>query len=56
MDYFKEYTREALIEWLCLNDKHGVYTDEDSIAEFGEVADTEELREIATRQYYGLCE
>ena len=29
------WSRERLIDWLAWNDRNGVYTDEDSLDEFG---------------------
>jgi hypothetical protein len=44
------WSRLDLIEWLCWNDRNGVYKDEDSLAEFGNVLSKEEAIEIMTRQ------
>jgi hypothetical protein len=44
------WTRLDLIEWLVWNDSNGVYKDEDSIEEFGNVVSKEEAIEIITRQ------
>lgn len=43
-------SREELIEWLCWNDRNGVYRDEDSLAEFGNVMTKTEGEEIMFRQ------
>ena len=43
-------TREELIAWLCWNDRNGVYRDEDSLAEFGNVMTKAEGEEIMFRQ------
>ena len=43
-------TREELISWLCWNDPNGVYRDEESIAEFGEIMPYEEAYWVALRQ------
>jgi hypothetical protein len=43
-------TREDLIEWLIWNDRNGVYSDEDSLREFGAVMTREEGSEIMLRQ------
>ncbi|HWZ15434.1 MAG TPA: hypothetical protein VNW95_09370 [Mucilaginibacter sp.] len=43
-------SREDLIEWLVWNDRNGVYTDEDSLREFGAVMTREEATEIILRQ------
>jgi hypothetical protein len=39
-----------LIEWLSWNDRNGVYRDEDSLAEFGNILSKEEAIEIVTNQ------
>jgi hypothetical protein len=44
------FNREQLIEWLCWNDKHGVYRDEDSEIDGFPPITLEEAREIAVRQ------
>lgn len=44
------WSREALIEWLCWNDRNGVYRDEDSLREFGNTVSKVEAIEIITRQ------
>lgn len=44
------WSREDLIEWLCWNDKNGVYKDEDSLREFDNILSKEEAIEIITRQ------
>ena len=44
------WSREALIEWLCWNDRNGVYRDKDSLREFGNTVSKEEAIEIITRQ------
>ena len=44
------WSREDLIEWLCWNDKNGVYRDKDSLQEFGNTVSKEEAIEIITRQ------
>lgn len=43
-------SREELIEWLCWNDRNGIYRDEDSINELGRIMTLEEGREIMIRQ------
>ena len=47
----KEMTREQLIEVLEWNDRNGVYNDEDSIREFGEVMSREEAEELVISQF-----
>lgn len=42
--------REELIDWLSWNDRNGIYRDEDSLAEFGNVMTKEEGEEIMFRQ------
>jgi hypothetical protein len=44
------WSRENLIEWLCWNDRNGVYKDEDSLREFNNILGKEEAIEIITRQ------
>ncbi|GAA4326063.1 hypothetical protein GCM10023149_28670 [Mucilaginibacter gynuensis] len=43
-------TREDLIEWLIWNDRNGIYSDEDSINEFGQAITREEALKIFIRQ------
>ncbi|UFK97704.1 hypothetical protein [Kaistella faecalis] len=42
------WSRLELIDWLCWNDRNGVYTDEDSLREFGNVLTKERAIEIIT--------
>jgi len=44
------WTREELIEWLCWNDRNGVYRDDESLQEFGNIVSKEEAIEIITKQ------
>jgi hypothetical protein len=44
------WSRLDLIEWLCWNDRNGVYKDEESLQEFGNTVSKEEATEIITRQ------
>ena len=44
------WSREDLIEWLCWNDRNGVYKDEDSLREFDNILGKEEAIEIIIRQ------
>lgn len=44
------WSRTDLIEWLCWNDRNGVYRDEESLKEFENVLSKEEAIEIITRQ------
>lgn len=43
------WDRSDLIEWLCWNDRNGVYRDEESLEEFGNICTKEEAIEIITR-------
>lgn len=43
-------TREDLIEWLCWNDPNGIYQDEQSQKELGNVMTRAEGLEIVLRQ------
>ena len=42
--------RLELIEWLCWNDRNGVYRDDQSLQEFDNILVKEEAIEIITRQ------
>lgn len=42
------WSRQELIDWLCWNDRNGVYTDADSLREFGEILTKERAIEIST--------
>ena len=44
------WTREELIEWLCWNDRNGVYRDDESLQEFGNIVCKVEAIEIITKQ------
>ena len=44
------WSRLDLIEWLCWNDRNGVYRDEDSLQEFGNTVSKELAIEIITKQ------
>ena len=44
------WSRLELIEWLCWNDRNGVYRDEQSLQEFDNILGKEEAIEIITRQ------
>jgi len=46
----KQMSREHIISWLSWNDRNGVYTDEDSLLELGNVMSKEEGEEIMFRQ------
>ena len=43
-------SRETIISWLQWNDQNGVYTDKQSLKEFGNILSREEGIEIMTRQ------
>lgn len=42
------WSRLELIDWLCWNDRNGVYSDEDSLREFGDILTKERAIEIIT--------
>lgn len=42
-------SRETIIKWLQWNDRNGIYTDEQSLKEFGNILSREEGIEIMTR-------
>lgn len=44
------WSRLELIDWLCWNDRNGIYRDEDSLSEIGNVLGKEEAIEIMSRQ------
>ena len=44
------WSRLDLIEWLCWNDRNGVYKDDESLQEFGDTVSKEEAIEIISRQ------
>ena len=44
------WSRLDLLEWLCWNDRNGVYKDDESLQEFGNTVSKEEAIEIITRQ------
>lgn len=46
----KSWSRKELIEWLCWNDNNGVYKDEDSQKEFGNLLGKEEAISIIVKQ------
>lgn len=43
-------SREDLVEWLSWNDPNGIYNDEQSLKELGNIISLEEGREILLRQ------
>lgn len=44
------WSRLDLIDWLAWNDRNGVYKDDESLAEFGNILSKEEAIEIMTNQ------
>lgn len=42
------WTRLELIDWLSWNDRNGVYSDEDSLREFGDILTKERAIKIIT--------
>lgn len=46
----KKWSRTELIEWLCWNDRNGVYKDLDSLREFDNILSKNEAIEIIVRQ------
>ena len=46
----KTYTRETIISWLQWNDPNGIYTDDLSLQEFGNMISREEGMQIIIRQ------
>lgn len=44
------WSRLDLIEWLCWNDRNGVYRDKDSLREFGNILCKNEAIDIITTQ------
>lgn len=49
-DILISWSRQELISWLRWNDRNGVYSDEDSMSEFGNIVGKEEAIEIITKQ------
>lgn len=49
-DVIGHLNRHDIIEWLMWNDRNGVYSDVDSLREFGVVMTKEEGLEILSRQ------
>lgn len=48
------WSRLDLIEWLCWNDRNGIYKDKESLQEFGNTVSKKEAIEIITRQISGI--
>ena len=53
MAELKSWSRIDLIEWLNWNDANGIYKDEDSLREFGNIVGKSEAIEIMIRQVAG---
>jgi hypothetical protein len=53
MEYFKNYTREQLIAWLCNNDRNGIYSDADCEIEGIDPLTKEEAYELVIEQIKG---
>ena len=49
-DVISNFSRLDIIEWLVWNDRNGIYSDADSVREFGEVMTKQEGLEILLRQ------
>ena len=49
----KNWSRLKLIDWLSWNDKNGIYKDDESLDEIGNILDKEEAIEIMIRQIIG---
>ncbi|MES2448602.1 MAG: hypothetical protein V4546_15545 [Bacteroidota bacterium] len=49
----KNWSRQDFINWLCWNDRNGIYRDEKSLAEVGCIMTYEEGVEIMVRQAQG---
>ena len=47
------WSRLDLIEWLCWNDRNGIYRDVESFQELGNIVSKAEAIEIITRQITG---
>jgi len=45
-NHLNSWSRLELIDWLCWNDRNGVYTDDDSLREFGNILSRERAVEI----------
>lgn len=50
MNEINNCSRETIINWLQWNDRNGIYTDEQSLKEFGKILSREEGIEIMTHQ------
>ena len=51
-DDLKTWERSRLIDWLCWNDKNGIYDDINSIREFGNILDKDDAIEIIIKQIH----
>jgi hypothetical protein len=50
LNELNSWSRLDLIEWLSWNDSNGVYKDEESLTELGNILSEKEALEIMTRQ------
>jgi hypothetical protein len=50
MNELNSWSRLDLIEWLSWNDRNGIYKDEQSLAEMGNILSKEDALEIMVRQ------
>jgi hypothetical protein len=48
----KSWERSKLIDWLCWNDKNGIYDDINSEREFGQILEKEDAIEIIINQIH----
>lgn len=48
--FFEDVSREEIISWLSWNDNNGIYTDKESLKEFGGKMSKQEGIEIMKRQ------
>lgn len=48
--FFNDITREEAIKWLSWNDKNGIYSDVNSLKEFGNTLTRKEAIEIMQKQ------
>ncbi len=48
----KNWSRLELIDWLSWNDKNGIYKDDESLDEIGNILDKEEAIKIMLRQIF----
>lgn len=48
----QSWERSKLIDWLCWNDKNGIYDDINSVREFGQILEKEDAIEIIINQIH----